>query len=181
MSSPSEILGEMLAVSDEQIENIDKSINQVQQQIDTYTEEIDGIENGVCKIAENELTDYLDNTKVDVIENLYGNGTNEPFTVSYGPNYGKIDYTDGGITDFEILDSTGNVVYSLSVNWDNDPFIVKRIDDFAFGNDYLTRPLTTGASYGLYPNVDALNQAMTILQNNKSKVQSSQTILKDYV
>lgn len=185
MTSPSQILGGMVDVADEQAENTQSSIDQVQDQIDEITEQIDGIENGMCyKISDStsgDLTLYLDGTKLTEIEVLYGDPGNTPFSVDYGDNYGKIDYDDGGVTDFSIVDSTGNIMYEYSgVNWDNDPYIIKLVGDFAFGNDYLTRPLTSGASYGLYPKLEALTSAKNLLQSNKNKIVDSKTVFGDY-
>lgn len=175
MSTPQEILGQMIAVADEQTANLQTSIDQVQDQIDEYLDEIDGVENGLCGVAETDLTGYLDSTKV--IELSYLDADH----VDYGPNYGNIDYTDGGITDFSIIDTTGNIIYKyLGINWDGDTIITKLITDFAFGNDYITRPLTSGATYGLQPNVDALTDAKSILIQNKNKISNSKTIFEDY-
>jgi len=182
MATPSEILGGMIDVADEQAENTQTSIDQVQDQIDDVTEQIDGVENGMCMVAESELTGYLDGTKLPEIEALYGDPYNTPFSVDYGANYGAINYDDGGLTDFRIIDSTGNTMYEYNgTNWDNDPIITKKIDDFAFGNDYLTRPMISGASYGLYPKLDALTSAKNLLQSNKTKIVNSKTAFGDYI
>lgn len=182
MASPKEILGSMVAAADGQINNLDSSISQVDEQIDDITEQIDGVENGMCAVAESDLTDYLDNTKLAEIEALYGDPFNTPFSVDYGADYGKIDYTDGGITDFRIIDNTGNTMYEYGgVNWDSDPDITQWVSDFAFGNDYLTRPLVpVGASYGLYPQLSNLTTAKNILTSNKNKIEASKTAFGDY-
>lgn len=181
MPSPSDILGYMQAAADEQVTNGENSIAQVDEQIDATEEEIDGLENGLCGVAETDMTDYLDNTKLAEIEALYGDPFNTPFSMSYGPNYGTIDYTTGGITDFTILDVSGVVMYSyLGVNWDSDPDIIEWVDDYAFGNDYLTRPLTSGASYGLYDNLSGLNSAKSLLTQDKNKVSASKAIFERY-
>ena len=173
MKSPADILGGMVAIADEQITNLTSSIGQVQEQIDDYIEEVDGVENGQCAVAESELTSYLNETKLGEVGGS---------TVNYGPNYGKIDYTTGGITDFKIVDSLGVTIYEyLGTGWDGDTTITKLINDYAFGNDYLTRPLTTGASYGLYPNITALTSASSILNSNKNKVTNSKTSFEDYI
>ena len=94
---------------------------------------------------------------------------------------GKIDYTDGGITDFTIVDVTGNVEYSYQdVNWDFDSTIIGLVGDFAYGNDYLTRPLTDGATYGLIPSKENLTFAKDLLQENSDQIESSITALEDY-
>ena len=181
MPSPSDILGYMQAEADERVDSITSSISQVDEQIDATEEEIDGVENGLCGEAETEMTDYLDNTKFAEIEALYGDPFNTPFSMNYGPNYGSINYTTGGITDFTILDVSGTVMYQyLGTNWDSDPTIIKLVDDYAFGNDYLTRPLTSGASYGLYDNLSGLNSAKSLLTQDKNKIEASKAIFEDY-
>ena len=186
MSSASDILKEMIDVSDEQIENIQLSITQVQEQIDDYNEKIGAIQEAICSPIGNDstgsLTLYLDSTKVEEIELLHGTLLNTPFGIEYGGNYNTIDYDDGGVTDFRIIDSTANTMYEYKGNnWDNDPFIEKLVSDYEFANDYLTRPLITGASYGLIPNRDNLSFALSILNSNKNKIADSPDVFNDYV
>lgn len=182
MATPKQILGSMVSAADSQVNNLTGSISQVQEQIDAYVEEADGVENGLCAVAESDLTDYLDNTKLAEIEAAYGDPFNTPFSVDYGGNYGTIDYTTGGITDFRIIDSTGNTMYEYGgVNWDSDAEITKLVSDFAFGNDYLTRPLTSGASYGIYDNISSMSSAKSLLEANKNKIEASKTAFGDYI
>ena len=132
--------------------------------------------------VETDLTDYLDNTKLAEIEITWGGVYALPFSMDYGADYGTIDYTTGGLTDFRIIDATAVVVYEyLGTNWDGDTTITKLVTDFAFGNDYLTKPLTGGASYGLYPNATTLTSAKGILTSDKSKIETSKTIFEDYI
>lgn len=179
MTTPSEILSQMIDNVESQSGNLASSISQVQDQIDDLTEQIDGVENGLCTVAETDLTSYLDGTKLTELEILYGGSL--PYYVDYGANYGEIDYTTGGITDWQIKDDDDVVVYEYEgTNWDSDPYIIKRVTDYAFGNDYLTRPLTSGASYGLYPAKANLEIAKALLQENKTKVEASETTFEDY-
>jgi len=186
MAAP-DILRQMINNAPEQVENIQSSIGQIDLQIEDLDEQIDGVQNGMCGVAESDLTDYLENTKLAEIEGLYGTPSTTPFSVEKGANYGKIDYTDGGITDFTIVDVTGNVEYSYQdVNWDSDATIIGLVEDFAYGNDYLTRPLTpvgipaTVATYGLIPSRDNLTFAKGLLQKNSDQIESSITALEDY-
>ena len=139
----SDILRQMINDAPDQVANINNSIGQIENLIDDLDEQIDALTNGMCAPAEAALTDYLDNTKLPEIEALYGTPFNTPFYVDYGPDYGTIDYTTGGISDWSIKDSSGNIEYSLTVNWDSDTTISKPIDDYDFANNYLTRPLTS--------------------------------------
>ena len=186
MLTASDILKEMMDVGDEQIENIQSSIDQIQEQIDDYNEKINAIQEAICSVIGDDstgsLTLYLDSTKVEEIELLYGDPGNTPFEIEYGENYNTIDYDDGGVTDFRILDVTANIVYEYNgTNWDNDPIIEKLVNDYEFANDYLTRPLITGASYGLIPNRDNLSFALSILNANKNKVENTPDVFNDYI
>ena len=180
MTTQSSKLRSMKNAAPDQAENVQGSIDQVQSQIDELNKEIDAVQNGMCDVAASNLSDYLDSTKLEeflvVDSSAY---------VVYGPLYGTIDYDDGGITDFRILDSTGLTMYQYEgVGWDDDTSVQTYIDDFAFGNDYLTRPLITDppapASYGLIPNRNNLISAKQLLQRNKNKVAQSETRFERY-
>jgi hypothetical protein len=164
-----------------QVADVESSISQIEGQIDGLNEQINGVQNGMCAIAQTDLTSYLQTTKLPQIQNLYGTPLNKPFSVVYGPKYGTINYTTGGITDFSIVDFLGVIQYKyLGANWDNDATIIKLITDHAFGNDYLTRPLTSGATYGLMPAKSNLEFAKGLLQENADKVSDSIGIFEDY-
>jgi hypothetical protein len=165
----------MIDDAPDQVDAIDSSLGQIQDQIDELTVQRDGIQDELLTVAENDLTGYLDSTKLVELAYL------DADVVDYGPDYGTVDYTTGGITDWRILDTTANVIYQYEgINWDNDPTIQQLIDDFAFGNDYITRPLTTGATYGLNPSISALNDAKSILTANKTQIEDSVDIFEGY-
>ena len=182
MATPAEILQQMIDNIPSQVASITDSIAQIQIQIDDLDEQIDGIENGLCAVAESDLTTYLNGTKLTEIEALYGGDFDPPFLVDYGANYGTINYASGGITDWEIIDSLSVLVYKYEgLNWDQDSTIIKLITDYAFGNDYLTKPLSDSATYGLKPYKSALTTAKNILGANKTKIENSESIFEDYV
>lgn len=177
----SDVLRQMINDSDDQVADIETSIDQIDELIDDTQTQIDGLEDGMCTPSDSTMVLYLDNIKLAEIETLYGNPGNTPFSVDYGPNYGTIDYDNGGIDDWAIVDSTANVMYKyLGTNWDGDTTITELITDYAFANDYLTRLLTSGASYGLIPYKDNLNTAKSLLDQNKTKIADSKTALEDY-
>jgi len=164
-----------------QVADVESSISQIESQIDDLNEQITGVQDGMCAVAESDLTSYLAGTKLAQIEALYGTPLNTPFSIVYGPNYGTINYTTGGITDFTIIDVSGTVEYQyLGANWDSDATITKLIQDYAFGNDYLTRPLTSGATYGLIPAKNNLEFAKGLLQENSDKLTDSIGTFEDY-
>ena len=187
MTSPSSILGDMVSIADEQIENLESSIAQVQEQIDDYTDQSTGVEDGQCDVISNDttgvLTVYLQTTKLQEIQESY------PTAYFYkGTTYGSIAWSDpgpvGNVTDWEyrvdkILPEVGHtVVYSYDSTSDVD--IHKWVTDFSFGNDYLTKPFTDGATYGIYANLTALESALSLLNSNKDKITNSKTSFEDY-
>lgn len=168
------VLRQMINDAPQQIEDIDSGINQVDSQLDELNDQITAMQ-GMASDIQAAIVDYLTNTKIPALSGL------DAASVSYGPDFGTIDYDTGGVTDWVILDSTGNDVYEyLGLNWDGDTNIIKFVDDYAFANDYLTRPLDSGATYGLIPSRDSLDTAKGILEENKLKVDESQTVLEDY-
>lgn len=162
----------------DQVENIEVSIGQVEDQIVDIQRQIDAVNDELCTTAENDLIDYLNNVKIPELIDLYI--IQDP-TVVTGPTFGTIGYGTGNISDWTIVDSTAGVVYSYQgVNWDDDTSVSNYIIDYAFGNDYLTRPLTTGATYGLIPTRNNLEIALGILENNRDKVDDSIDVFERY-
>ncbi len=140
-------------------------------EINELIKDRNAIQSGVCGNAEQQLRDYLENTKMAEVGGD---------TVVYGSNFATINFTTGGITDWHI-DATSVSVYEyLGVGWDGDTTIIQLIEDYAFGNDYITRPLTSGATYGLNPNIAILTIARNILQENKDKLDESIIVFEDY-
>lgn len=167
-------LGNMQQDAPDQADAIQASIDQLDEQVDELNVQITGITDDLCGAAQSDLEDYLENTKLGELASY------DADVVSYGGDFGSINYDTGGVTDWRILDTTGNVIYSLNLNWDGDATIQKLVDDYAFGNDYLTRPLTSGASYGLIPSRDALLSAKSLLLENKTTVEDSINVFEDY-
>jgi hypothetical protein len=169
MSQYTDKLTTLMKEAPDTVSNIEGSIAQIEVQVDDLTKERDAIQNGVCGNAETEATDYLENT-VAPAEGGY---------MYYGPNYGAIDYDDGGITDWEVRDATTHLpIYTYTPG--DYPDLDELVDDFAFGNDYITRPLTTGATYGLNPNISSLNDATAMLNENADKVADSVAVFNKY-
>lgn len=187
MSNPSSVLGDMIAVADEQVENLESSLEQVQEQLDDYNEQATGIEDGQCgSISDDttgQLTIYLQTTKLQEIQITY------PTAYLYkGTTYGSIAWSDpgpvGNVTDWEyrVDDALPAITYTVVYIYTpgDDSNIDKWVSDFSFGNDYLTKPFTDGATYGVYANITALGSALSLLNSNKSKIENSKTSFEDY-
>lgn len=165
MSDASDKLRDMIDTADEQVDNINGSVDQVQVQIDELQEEDDAIVDGMLNPVASDLQTYLNDVKLP----NYEPGS----SVVIGPQYNVIGYTNQ-LTDWWIIDSTGNTVYQYAgIGWDSDPEIIAFLDEWDFGNDYLTRPMTSGATYGIRPYKANLNSAKSILQSNADKIEDS--------
>lgn len=181
MTTPSEILQGMIDDSEEQVDNLDNQIAQVQALIDDLEEKAEAIEDGQLTPIANQLADYLENTKVNEIKHL----AIQDAEVVYGSNYNNLaDIENASITDWQIIDSTNSdVLYTYEgINWDGDVTIVKFVGDWDYGHDYLIHPLTTfDGTYGIYPNISALNNAIATLQGSRTKIANTEDNFGDYV
>ncbi len=171
MSTGSDIIRGMVDDADDQVARINGNIDQIDEQIDELQIQDDAIISEVTDVTSTELQDYLTNTKLPFFQL-----TDPGAIVNLGPAYNAIGYTNL-LDDWRILDSSANVMYEYNgVGWDSDANIIAWMDEWDFGNDYLTRPLTTGAAYGIRPYIANLNTAKGILQENADKVEDSKTV-----
>jgi len=167
-------LTQMIKEVPDQATALTSSISSVTSEIKDLQKQASAITDGVCGEAEKNAKDIIENTI------LPDKGGSPGFAVSYGPNFGKIDFTNGGITDWEIIDTTtSGVVYTYTEG--DYPDLDELVGDFSFGNDYLTKPMTDGATYGLLSNIDVLGKGKEILEANKAKVEDSVNVLKKYI
>jgi len=191
------VIQQMIDQVEGQVEALDNGILQIENQIEEYNEEIDALENIVGGDATSttgyafDMREYLEGAKSTELALTYNNG--EIYTV-YGATYGVYDYVGGNITDWviwyweyapvppPILPRPVPIEIYIyeGVGWDADATILALIDDWAWVNDYLTRPLDTGATYGLIPNRDALIGAAAILEADKLKLEQSVTELEPF-
>jgi len=185
MSVDSDKLREMVSDAETNSENLTDQISQIESSRDDITDQISAIENGMCGANETDMTSYLTNVKLPAFQVTYPTAV-----LSFGGTYGNIDYSTGNITDWEIYYMTAPVLPAIPVKvvlyeyngigWDSDSDIITLVDHFEFGNDYLTRPLTSGATYGLNPYKSNLNSAIDILTENKDKIDQSIAYLEPY-
>lgn len=182
MATPQEVLQGMIDDSESQVDTLDNQIAQIDSLIDDLEEKATAIEDGQLTPIANQLANYLDSTKVEDIRQYSIGGDVE---VVYGSNYNNLaDIDNASITDWTIIDSTTSaILYSYNgVNWDSDPLITKYVSDWNYGHDYLIHPLTTfDGTYGIYPNISALNNAKSTLQGSKTKIGNTSSFFGDYV
>jgi len=178
-------LSQMLKAAPEESANISSSISSVEDQISELTEQASAMEGAYTGVAETDAITYI----TDNILPLYPGGY-----IVYGPTFGTIAWSDpgpeGNIEDWTIwvdvtptpppiLPPVPTQVYAYTPG--DYPDLDKLVADYAFGNDYLTRPLNTGATYGIYPSRSAMQAAKSLLEENKATVDESITKFPDYV
>jgi hypothetical protein len=180
MSEYTNRLTEMIKEVPDLSDALSSSISSVQSEVADLTKERDAIKYGVCGEAESQARDIIDNT---ILVDKAGD------YVVYGSTFGTINYSSGNITDWEIYQDilpplpapqipVPTVVYTYTEG--DYPDLDQLVEDYDFGNDYITRPLTTGATYGLSPNISSLREARDILQENKDKVDDSIDVFSRY-
>jgi hypothetical protein len=185
----------MTSAMPESVDNLEKALSQ----IDGADKDIDtqiGAVTYVCTSAADELLNYLNLEKVPYLsENV-----NITANLVVGPNYGVTGYGNT-LSDWsvhamveqpqppptvppdppaEYVPPADEVIYSTTVNWDGDSYITTWMNDWAAANDYLHRPLTSGATYGLVPYKQNLANTSNILNENKSKLETVQPIFEKY-
>jgi hypothetical protein len=72
-------------------------------------------------------------------------------------------------------------VYSPTVNWDSDEQATGFMDDFDWGYDLLYKELDSGGTYGIYPNIDLMGDAIDLLTENLGKILESVDVFKKYI
>jgi len=169
----------MYSDAPDQVQAIGNSIGQVEDQIEDLQRQIDAVRDEVCNVDATALVNYINNVKIPELKQLYmANNA----TLILGPTFNSFGYGTGNISDWVVNDSTaGNIYRYQGVGWDDDTSVTTFITDYAFGNDYLYRPLTSGATYGLIPSRNNLQVALNILQNNQDKVEASIDVFERYI
>jgi hypothetical protein len=179
MATLSETIQDIVDKIDTQIADIDNMISGFDELIPEIDEKITAIEDGLCEISKNELVTYINETKIPALEGLYGGET--PYSLSQGENFGTIDQSDGGITDWQVIDNEGNLVYKYDgLNWDADSFITEKIEDFSIGNDFLTNPTGT-AETGFLELKEYSISSRANLESDIEFLNSRKTVLSKYI
>lgn len=159
-------LAEMVDEVDDIIEGIEDNIDSIDIEIEELQSKYNSIRNEMLDVIVSDISSYLELTKKSSI-----NGE----TVVLDPAFGETS-----INDFSILDSTGVVIYSLNINWDEDQVILDYIEKFEWGHDYLTKEIGEDGSYGIQPQIDQLTLAKTLLEADKLKLEQSKTIFGEF-
>lgn len=187
MTTYQNTLKEMIGDVDDTVAGLDNSISQIEDQEDELQEQIDAIKNALTDACQTYLVDRLENVKLPYFQGIDPNAYLE-----YDPGFGSLGYGNN-LTGWRIKAPAPSSSVSISTpeditlyefegsGWDSDENIEKWVSDWDFGNDYLTRPLTTGASYGLIPYKSNLGTARALLLENRDKISDSKDIFGDYI
>lgn len=173
MSQNTNKLTSMIKQAPGQVEGLLDNVNAISDEVDSLTEQRNAVQNGVCGKTKSDAIDLIENT---ILIDTTGDN------VVYGPTFGLIQYTPAGnLTDWEIVKIVAFLPVVIYTYTPGDyPDLDQWVTDFAFGADYITRPLTSGATYGFNANISTLNQGKSILQNNASKVNASMDVFSRY-
>ncbi len=159
-------LREMINSADQQAEDIDNSVSQIDVQLTELQSQHDAIREGMLDVIVSDMTGYLEITKIVEVGGS---------SVAYDPDFGE-----STVTTFYILDSTGGVIYSLDIGFDDDPNILDWIDKFDFGWNYLNQEIGIDGTYGIIPKINQLTSAKNLLESNKTKIIDSKDMFEDY-
>ena len=177
----------MVQDAPDQVTGLGSSISSITDSITDLTEQRSAIQNGVCVNAKTLMIAYI---TANILP-LYPGGY-----ILYGAGFGSIAWSDpgpaGNISAWGIYQdivtpnptpppatiTTPTLVYPYTPG--DYPEIDQWVSDYSFGNDYITRPLTSGATYGLTPNINTLGLGKSILQQNQSKISNSIDVLGRY-
>lgn len=175
MSQNTNKLTSMIKQAPGQVEGLLDNVNAVSDEIDALREQRDAMEGGVCGQTKRDTVDLLENTILDEKGGDY---------ILYGPLFGKIQYDPPGVlTDWAVMLEVPPIGPDIPIYIyvpGDYPEMDQWVADFTFGNDYITRPLTSGATYGFNANISTLNQGKSILQANASKVNASMDVMSRY-
>jgi len=95
-------------------------------------------------------------------------------------SYGDINYDPpGNISGWEMKSFEKGLVYTYTKG--DYPELDKLVYDYKCINDYLTRPLSSGVTYGIIPNRDSLQYTIDILNETKDKINQCKSIFGDYI
>ena len=163
-----------------QSENYANNISELEDIRDDLIEQSAAVEDAVLAVAEAEAVTFITTT----ILPLYPGGY-----VLYGPNFGTIDYTTGGITDWAIWENIPSpvppflpvptIVYPYTPG--DYPDLDQLVADYAYGNEYLTKPLDENGTYGIYANISNSQTAIDLITANKNKIDGGEDVFSRYI
>jgi len=180
MSQNTNKLTSMIKQAPGQVEGLLDNVNAVTDEIASLAEQKAAFQDGVCGGTKADTIDLLENTLLPFFHGDY---------VYYGPTFGIISFGDptvpelpGNLIDWAIMKELPILPdVPLYVYHAGDyPQLDIWVADYSFGNDYITKPLTDGATYGFNANIATLTEGKSILENNAAKVNASMDVMSRY-
>jgi hypothetical protein len=164
---PDYVLQEMIDESELQAEEISKQIEQLDDQIASLQEKISHIRTSMLDVIAEDLRVYLETVKLEQVSG---------YEVVFGPEYNVTN-----VTDWYIDSTSGEIIYEYdSTGWDYDPYIIKWVEDWNWGYDYLYHEPSSSGTYGLQPRLNQLLIAKNVQLGNKLKLAQSEEHMQDY-
>jgi len=111
----------------------------------------------------------------------------DDYVVTLGPTFNQKTYGNE-LTDWKITDTTGTINYyvykggpwyNTNVEVDSDVEVV--VSDWNQTNDFVTRPLNSGAFYGLQPLADSLQKVEDALRAGRDKITNMVSVLSKFI
>lgn len=153
-----------------EIETLNMNIELLQERIDIYDKIIEDLTDNIINVIQDKVKKILD----EIMKEKSGN------YFIYTNSYGCIEYDPpGNITSWEIKNFKKGSIYTYTEG--DYPKLDKLVYDYKCINDYLTRPLSSGVTYGIIPNRDALQYTIDILNKTKDKINQCTSIFGDYI
>lgn len=181
----------MYADVKETVDGLKGSIKQVEAQQGSLTQEKNAIEDAVMNELTLKMSAYLPE-KALVLR------PSTPVQIEFGGTYGDVTSVSG-IFDWVFKEEVSTpgplpgdppiisweIFYQFDgIGWDGDETIQGYVDDWRFAHDYLNQELGTGtipSTYGINPNISALEGAKEILTNNTNKIKDSKAVFAKYI
>lgn len=174
MRNPEDVIAELDNTIDAEIQEIKNRIISLRQQITDLDNQINAFKVCILFPCSTKLTNIL----IEKAKKLQGV---KLIKVNFGSAYNKIEF-GAWLDDWKIIDDEENILYQYNgPGWDKDPEIKKLMTRWEIANDYLTRPMSTGASYGLIPYKHTLEDSIHMLSENLDKLEEMKGLYKDFL
>jgi len=168
MSEYSDKLTEMVNNVDDQVSSLNDSTAQLITQLADLEEQRDAIQYGLLDEIAIDMSGYLEIVKLSSIVGAS--------YITFGADYNVLN-----VTDWIIYNTLDNPVYVFEgVGWDNDSDIIDWITKWDFGYDYIYKAFGLTGTYGLQARITQLNNGLSLLVQNKDKVEGTESGFSGY-
>jgi len=175
-------LRELINEADTTVAGITSNVVQIEEISDELQDQIDAITEAVTTPCQTDLVDRLTNIKLPDIQ------ITEPLAyLDYDAGFGDLGYGNDlqgwriQVDDPLMIDPPTVLYEYEGTGWDSDVSLTQWVQDWDFGNDYITKPLTAGSTYGLSPYLSNLQSAQAILESNATKISDSKAVFARYI